>query len=225
MIAGPQLNDLLRHLGCRRPLDLADPALGTPVTAARTSWVRRIQSRAIDVFVKTYVYPTAAARLRGALRNTGPLVPSRPRREAAALAWLSAHGFDAPAVVAVVEERRWCLLATAVLVTTAWPGEPVDRLLPGLPRSQQEQLAIAIGRFVARLHLAGFRDGNLDLRNLLARASDAGFALTKIDSPRFRLVRPGAADDRRARADWQRLLPQLAVHGLADAARAAATTT
>jgi hypothetical protein len=49
--------------------------------------------------------------------------------------------------------------------------------------------------------------------------------VTKIDSPRYRLVRRGQPDDRLARADWARLLPQLEPFGIADETRAAAPPT
>jgi hypothetical protein len=220
--APAQVGDLALALGRDRPLDLADPAIGTAVKTARSSWVRRVTVGSFDYFVKTYIYRTTWERLRGALRNTGPHNPGRAAREAAALAWLRQHGFSVPPVIGVVEQRRHGLLAVAILVTGAWPGESLDQLLPRLPRADCERLAAAVGEFVAALHGVGFRDGNLDLRNLLAARVGDRFALTKIDSPRFRIVRPGNTDDRRARADWARLLPQLAAFGLDAIARAAA---
>jgi len=51
-----------------------------------------------------------------------------------------------------------------------------------------------------------------------ATSSD-GEQIAKIDSPRHVLVRPGAREDRLSRADWARLLPQLAKFGLEQAAR------
>ena len=223
--APAQVEDLVRALGRQRPLDLADPALGSVVKTSRSSWVRRVTVDSFDYFVKTYVYRTTWERLRGALRNTGPLRPGRAAREAAALAWLRQQRFSVPPVVGVIEQRRHGLLAVAILVTGAWPGEPLDQLLPRLPVADRERLAAAIGEFVGALHRAGFRDRNLDLRNLLAARVGDRYALTKIDSPRFCTVRPGFADDRRARADWARLLPQLAVFGVDAIARAAAAAS
>jgi hypothetical protein len=127
-----------------------------------------------------------------------------------------------PNVTGVVEHRRLGFVATAILVTEAWPGEPVDAWLDRLPEPDCRQLAAELGRFVAHLHRLGFRDGNLDLRNLLARRAGDGFRLTKIDSPRYRIVRSGTRHDRLRAADWARLLPQLRARGLADAALAAA---
>lgn len=232
MLGGPQLRELALRLSLPGPGDLGDPALGSPVATSRSSWVRRVEDGTDSFFAKTYVYRTAADRLRGALRFTGPHRPSRARREARALLWLRAAGFEAPAVVGVWEERRLGWLCRAVLVTEAWPGQPLDRLLPQLPAEAGRALARALGRLVAALHRAGFRDGNLDLRNVLARQtggagegagdSAGGWQFAKVDSPRHALVRPGARDDRRARADWARLLPQLAAFGLADEALHAA---
>jgi hypothetical protein len=142
--------------------------------------------------------------------------------EAAALAWLQARGFPGPRVAGLVEWRRFGLLARALLVTEAWPGVALDTLLPTLSPDSRQHLAHALGRFVGALHRLGFRDRNLDLRNLLAAATaDGGFLIAKIDSGRHRLVRPGPPRDRLARADWARLLPQLRPFGLDAVARAA----
>lgn len=83
-------------------------------------------------------------------------------------------------------------------------------------------VAAAIGELVGRLHHLGFRDRNLDLRNLLVQRTAEGWQIAKIDSPRWRLVRPGARIDAATRADWLRLGPQLAAFGVLEAARAAA---
>jgi hypothetical protein len=50
----------------------------------------------------------------------------------------------------------------------------------------------------------------------------SNLAIAKIDSPRHRLVPPGATNDRLARADWMRLLPQLEAFGIAATALRAA---
>ena len=189
--------------------------------AARTSWVRIVSFDSRQYYCKTYVYPTLAWQLRS-LTRTAPWQSSRAATEAAALAWLHVRGFPGPRVAGLVEWRRFGLLAKALLVTEAWPGKALDALLPTLPPDSRQQLARALGRFVAALHRLGFRDRNLDLRNLLAAATgDGGFAIAKIDSGRHRLVRPGPPRDRLARADWARLLPQLRPFGLDAVALAA----
>ena len=97
-----------------------------------------------------------------------------------ALRWLGEHRFPAPPVLAVAEERQLGFVRRAVLVTATWPGIALDRLLPTLPELDRRRLAEAVGAFVAALHLAGFRDGNLDLRNLLAAPVDGRFAIAVV---------------------------------------------
>jgi hypothetical protein len=225
LLGAPQLIVACEALGLDDPESLASPLLGEPAKTAASSWVRQIRIGAQDFFIKTYSYPTLGARWRGILRNTGPCCQSRAAREASALQWLAEHRFPAPSPVAVWERRRSGLLSLAFLITERWPGLTLEALLPTLPAADRRLLASSLGRFVAALHQQGFRDRNLDLRNLLARWSRDGFVVTKIDSPRYRLVRRGQPDDRLARADWARLLPQLEPFGIADETRAAAPPT
>ena len=194
------------------------------VTDHRTSWVRKLGDGAGSVFVKVYEYESWAQIIRTLGRRTAPWQTSRPAREFDALEWLSSRGLPAAEPLAVFEWRRLGFLRTALLVTRAYPGDPADQLLPTLDQATRRAAAAAIGRFVARLHALGFRDGNLDLRNLLLQRNEDAWTATKIDSPRHRLVRPGPPTDRAARADWSRLLPQLESLQVADAARAAGAT-
>lgn len=195
--------------------------LGEIVTDRTSSWVRRVPHASGDFYVKTYDFPTWAIRAASVLRRPAALLHSRAEREFEALQWLRGHGFAAPEPIAAVTWRQAGLVRRAILVTRAHPGQRVDRLLAQLPEDAQRSLVVALARFVVALHAAGFRDRNLDLRNLLAVERDDGWQIAKLDSPRYRLRRPGSADDRLARADWQRLLPQLP-GPLADTARAAA---
>lgn len=178
---------------------------------------------AAHFFVKTYDYPTRRDRWRGWLRNTGPWTHSRAAREFDAMAWLRGHQVPTAEPIAVLETRRFGVLRRAILITAACPGAAADTLLPTLDPAEQADLAHAIGRLVGTLHRLGFRDGNLDLRNLLAHRRPDGWCVAKIDSPRFRLRRPGLAEDRWTRRDWARLSPQLQPYGLAAVARAAAS--
>jgi hypothetical protein len=114
----------------------------------------------------------------------------------------------------VFELRSLGLLRRAVLVTAAWPGNDLDRLVTELQPAELADLLRTLCDTVDAWHRAGFRDGNLDLRNLLATRTSAGWLITKIDSPRFRVARPGLHDDRAARADRRRLAASLARHGL-----------
>ena len=186
---------------------------GTPITDHRTSWVRRMEIGSVDCYVKTYDYPTWRSRARGIFRNTA-LARSRVAREVGALQWLTEHGFGGPKIYVAGEERRLGCLARAVLVTEAWPGEDLARRLPNAAPAEREALLTALAEFVERLHRAGFRDGNLDLRNLLARPTSDGWEIVKIDSPRFRLRAAGRADDRWAAQDRERLTRSLAELGL-----------
>lgn len=204
------------------PAELARRELGVVVTDHRTSWVRRIGEGAGSVFVKVYEYNSWAQTLRTLGRRTAPWQASRPAREFDALGWLLEHGLPAAEPLAVFEWRRFGFVRRALLVTRAYPGDPADQVLPSLDPGERREAAAAIGRFVAQLHVLGFRDGNLDLRNLLLQRGPGTWTATKIDSPRHHLVRPGPATDRAAQADWSRLLPQLESLQVAAAARSAA---
>lgn len=194
-------------------------SFGRAVTDHASSWVRRVASGSGDFFVKTYEYTTWIARLRGALRYTGPHRRSRAAREFDAMAWLRLHLPYAAEPVAAFEHRRFGFVVRAILITAAWPGERCDALLATLDGEGRRRLAAAIAEFVRALHRAGARDGNLDLRNLLAQPDESGrFRIAKIDSPRFRTTAPGDRPDAGTRADWARLLPQLAAFGIDGAA-------
>lgn len=196
---------------CSQAPELGERGFGQPVVDHGSSWVRRGTIGVIDLFIKTYDYPTKRAMARGWLRNTGPWVRSRAAAEFDAMVWLNQHGFHTASPLLVLERRSLFGLRRAVLVTEAHPGRPAAAVLPRLAPPERLELAAAIGRLAAALHRAGFRDRNFDLRNLLVQAApDGTFAVAKIDSPRHRLVRRGPATDAWARADWQRLLPQLA---------------
>ncbi len=178
--------------------------IGTSVTNHRSSWVRRLEIGGIDVFIKTYDYPTGRDRRRGLGRNTA-FARSRAAREATALDWLRQNGFDAPRPLLVAESRGWFFLRRAVLVTAAWPGRRLDHLLPELAAEASRELITALHSSVETLHRTGFRHRNLDLRNILARSDDHGWQLGFLDAPRFRLRRQGLIDDRLARLDRERL--------------------
>ena len=202
-------------------VDLGHRELGEVVTDHRSSWLRRMPHGSGAFYVKTYDFPTWKSRLAAVWRRPAALLRSRAEREFEALQWLRKHGFAAPEPIAAMTWRKAGLVRRAILVTRAQPGQPIDRLLSQLPAPDQRSLVEALARFVVALHAAGFRDRNLDLRNLLATADGGHWQIAKLDSPRFRLRPPGRDDDRLARADWQRLLPQLPGE-LAAVARAAA---
>jgi len=204
------------------PEELWRREVGTPVTDHRTSWVRRVLTPAGQVYVKTYEYATWAARLKDFGHRTRPGTTSRAAAEFDALAWMVRHGLATASPLGVLEWRCLGFLSRATVLTAEFAGEPASTLLPRLDPGARAELASAIGVLVGRLHTLGFRDRNLDLRNLLARRDGANWSVAKIDSPRHRLRPPGDSEDRLAGADWSRLLPQLEPFGLAQLARAAA---
>lgn len=202
--AWPGALEAVRAAGMDDLASLTSPARGDAVATARSSWVRTFSIGTIKVYAKTYDYPSPTDRRRGIGRTTA-LARSRAAREWDALAWLREHGFAAPAPLLVGEQRQRLLLRRAVLLTEAWNGEPLDALLPALAPDDARALIAAVRAEVAAWHAAGFRDRNLDPRNLLARRGPNGWTIAKIDSPRHRLRRPGAREDRLTRADWARL--------------------
>ncbi|MFO1051315.1 MAG: lipopolysaccharide kinase InaA family protein [Planctomycetota bacterium] len=200
----PRLAEALERTGLP-PSALAAKSFGTKVTDHRSSWVRRGAVAAIEVFAKTYDYPTLRDRLRGAFRTTW-LRPGRARREAAALRLLQAEGLPGPAPLAVLEWREFGWLRRAVLVTEAWPAPSIAELYGRLDPAGRRALAAAARSFAQRLHAFGFVDRNLDPRNLLAAQRDDGsFRIAKIDSPRFQRLPPGRRLNRLAALDRARL--------------------
>lgn len=196
--------------------------MGEAVVSHRSSWVRRIENPSLSAFIKTYEYASWNDRLSNWGKWTAPLRRSRAARECQALNWLRSHDFVAPSPIACFEWRTYGFLRRATLLTEACAGEPADQILARVPADRRDDISTAIGTLVAALHHEGFRDRNLDLRNLLVHQTGDQIRVAKIDSPRFRLVKPGVRRDRLAQADWQRLLPQLATYDVADAALAAA---
>ena len=192
--------------------------LGNKVVHHRSSWVNRIRQGSIDAFIKTYEYGSWSDRLGNWGRWTAPHRHSRAAREWLALTWLNDHDLPTAKPLACWESRRFGFVQHASILTAAFDGEAADQVLANANETNRCALAKAIGSFVVRLHSKGFRDRNLDLRNLLVRQNNEQITIAKIDSPRFRLVRPGPQKDRLTEADWQRLLPQLAKFDVADLA-------
>lgn len=213
VFADPGVPEVLARLGPDAWSTLAEPGSGSVVKHARTSWVQRTTLDGNDYFHKTYVYPTRRDRRRGWLRTTW-CARSRARREADAIVWLRCHGFHAPEAVAVAEARKLGVLHAAVVLTRAVAGAPLTTVLPRLDPAARDALLGHLKHFVSALHEAGFRDRNLDLRNILVQGSADAPWFTKIDSPRYRVRAAHRAGDRLARADWRRLHASLAELGL-----------
>jgi len=115
----------------------------------------------------------------------------------------------------VAEARRFGVLHAAVLVSEAVDAPPLNTFLPALSGPARDQVLHALRTWVEALHRAGFRDRNLDLRNILQVGTAGQPRFCKLDSPRHRLRPPGRTTDRLARADWRRLTASLAEAGLA----------
>jgi hypothetical protein len=202
---------------------LGERRFGEVVTEGRSSWVRRAAGPSGEIYIKTYEYKTWVDRLRPTWRCTGPWRRSRAAAEYDALAWMLAHQIPTAAPLAVWEQRRLGWVERAILVTATWPGKPLAWWLDSLPIDAGIPLVTAVGAAIARLHRLGFRDRNLDARNLLvARNQAGGWDVVKIDSPRHFLCRPGNQFDRATEADWARLLPQIQAPELREAALLAA---
>ena len=104
--------------------------------------------------------------------------------------------------MAVLEKRQRGWLWRAILITRAWSGHPAHHLLPLVGSVDRNSLVEAIRNHVGRLHAAGFRDGNMDLRNFLARRQEGPtWEIAVIDSPRYRITAPDRHRDRAARRD------------------------
>ena len=198
--------------------ELASRDLGITVTDQRSSWVRKIRAGSNVWYFKTYCYEDPIERFANWAKWTAPWRRSRPARECAAYSWLDEHGFPAPRNYACLESRSAGFLKRATLISAEVPGAPADQLLARCGASERGRIAVRIGDFVRALHRTGFRDRNLDLRNLIVDRDQ----IFNVDSPRHRIVAARRRDDALARADWRRLLPQLAVHGVRAAAVEAA---
>lgn len=191
---------------------LAQGGEGERVAGSRSSWVVRMRRGAIDCHVKTYVYPGLRDRARGWFRNT-LLAPSRAEREAAAAHWLLAHGFAAARPLVLAEQRGFSGLRIAVVATETVTGERLDRWLATVDDGRRRDVLRALAAWIEELHGAGFRDRNLDLRNLILLPGDRP-RFAKLDSPRFVIAR-SKGPDALSRADVGRLTASLAAVGLA----------
>ena len=191
---------------------LARGTEGERVVGSRSSWVVRMRRGAMDCHVKTYVYPGLRDRVRGWFRTT-LLAPSRAEREVAAARWLLARGFAAARPLLLAEQRGFSGVRVAVVATETVVGERLDQWLPVVDESRRRDVLRALAAWVEELHGAGFRDRNLDLRNLILLPGDRR-RFAKVDSPRF-VITKSKGPDALSRADVARLTASLAAIGLA----------
>ena len=171
---------ILSAAGVRKASDLLDPALGEPVTKSRSSWVRRVPVGARALYVKCFVYPTLKdVVLRIVSRR---FVWHRARREWRSLGLQERLGLPCVKRVALGEVRRSGFLRAAVLVTEEVGG--ATRLDGWLRSEDGAGMPERVGRYVARLHLAGFAHGDLNARNLIVSGPER--ELRNVDSGRGR---------------------------------------
>jgi tRNA A-37 threonylcarbamoyl transferase component Bud32 len=175
------LEPVLAAAGIRTALDALDPALGEPVVASRSSWVRRVPAGDRSLYVKCFVYPTLKdVALRVVSRR---FLWHRARREWRSIALQERLGLPTVNRVALGEVRRLGILRAAALVTEeVRDAIRLDRSLRG---GSPPALPGNLGSYVARMHLAGFTHGDLNARNVLV--SGDGADLRNVDSGRGRL--------------------------------------
>ncbi len=187
------MGELLRRAGASDPRALCAGLPSSRVTRSGTTEVLRVETSRGAVYVKTYHYGIAT-RIKAALRGT--LVGrTRARREWDALGVLEREGINAPGERALVEVRSWGFVTEAAIATEEVAGaKDLDRVMSGAARPEgaaTARLARDLGHWVARMHGAGFFDGNLHFRNILMRSDGGAVTFHKIDSPRGR-VSPSA---------------------------------
>ena len=176
-VVHPDWHALLKAYGLDVVRGVYESPLGREVAHSGTTEVREIElpdpsaAHPRTIFIKRYAFPTYASRWNGALRGT-LFGRSKVRREFDNLAWLRAHGFDAPLPVAWGEERAGGWLTRSFLISEGIP-EPValDKFirdtLPSQPPSLRHELIKALAGVTRRLHDAQFVHHDLFWRNII----------------------------------------------------------
>lgn len=181
----------LQDAGVGTLRDLARLPSAVTVSSSRSTRTIRVEAGGRALYVKNYRYATWKRRLKILLRG-GLFGRSRARREWDALAVLSRIGVEGPEAAALVENRRAGFLTGAIVATFEVEGtETLDDVLTRegfLAGPRFTPPVRALGRWVRKMHEAGYFDGNLHFRNILTRKSDP-VRFYKIDSPRGRCAR------------------------------------
>jgi len=207
MVIHPEWRALLKEHGLDTLSGVYENSAGRRVASSGSTEVREIQladataGSSRNIFIKRYWFPSFASRWNGALRGT-LLGRSKVRREFDNLAWLRAHGFDAPLPVAWGEERSGGWLTRSFLISEGIP-EPVALskfirdTLPSRPASVRGELIERLAALTRRLHEQRFVHHDLFWRNIILTGESLDrFAL--IDAHKGRVWRAGA--ERRSRA-------------------------
>jgi tRNA A-37 threonylcarbamoyl transferase component Bud32 len=182
VVAGQSGRD--QEAGAERVFEAIARAPAALIKAHRTGDVATIAAEdspfGVATVRKRLWYPTCRDRLRGVLRTTA-LARSRVAGEAASLARLAALDLQPDLLLAFGERRRRGFLLDSFLCTRWLRVRPLDQLLrEERDPAEREAWLTRLGRFVGRMHAAGFVDRDLHLRNLLAGADGL---LVKVDSP------------------------------------------
>ena len=207
MVVHPEWQGLLKTHGLDTVSGVYESSAGRAIASSGTTEVREIELAGADakcprvLFIKRYWFPSFASRWNGALRGT-LLGRSKVRREFDNLAWLRAHGFDAPQPVAWGEERGGGWLTRSLLISEGIP-EPlalskfIRDLLPSRPASTRRECIERLAALTRRLHEQRFVHHDLFWRNIILTGESLDrFAL--IDAHKGRVWRAGA--ERRSRA-------------------------
>ena len=207
MVVHPEWQALLQAHGLDTVRGVYENSAGRRVASSGTTEVREVELKAPHsaqprvIFIKRYWFPSFASRWNGALRGT-LLGRSKVRREFDNLAWLRAHGFDAPQPVAWGEERNGGWLTRSFLISEGIP-EPlalskfIRDTLPSRPASVRRELIERLAALTRRLHARRFVHHDLFWRNIiLTGESLERFAL--IDAHKGRVWRAGAEQGSRA---------------------------
>ena len=206
-VVHPEWQALLQAHGLDTVRGAYENSAGRAIASSGTTEVREVELKGANsaqprvVFIKCYRFPSFASRWSGALRGT-LLGRSKVRRELDNLAWLRAHGFDAPLPVAWGEERSGGWLTRSFLISAGIPqpvalSKFIRDTLPSRPAATRRELIERLATLTRRLHEQHFVHHDLFWRNIiLTGESLERFAL--IDAHKGRVWRAGAEQRSRA---------------------------
>ncbi len=200
MVVHPTWQALLKAHGLETVRGAYENSAGRAIASSGSTEVREVELTGADsapprvIFIKRYWFPSFASRWNGALRGT-LFGRSKVRREFDNLAWLRAHGFDAPLPVAWGEERSGGWLKRSLLISEGIP-EPVALskfirdTLPSRPAAARRELIERLAALTRRLHEQRFVHHDLFWRNIILTGESLDrFAL--IDAHKGRVWRAG----------------------------------
>jgi hypothetical protein len=127
--------------------------------------------------------------MKGFFRNTF-FGASRARAEFANLKKLHTLGLSKVQPLGFGEDRSLRLLSRAFILTEHLEGTfTLRRWLQSetyrsLSRSKRVLFLTSMARWISSMHLRGYRDRDLYVRNVLVHEEDAGWRFSKIDSPK-----------------------------------------